>query len=75
LRQELARRSDRGLYILAGRIDVAVRSNWMTTWVTPAALSESIWVTPKSGRTGVSSGEATDDAIVSALATARFAVT
>src|ERR1700730_567526 len=52
-----------------------LRSNWMTTWVTPSELNEVSWVTPEICPNWRSNGAATDDAMVSALAPASVPVT
>ena len=52
-----------------------LRSNWITTWVAPSVLVEVIWVTPAIWPNWRSSGAATEDAMVSALAPAKVAVT
>src|SRR5262249_27637647 len=48
---------------------------WMTTCVAPSVLSDVSWLTPAICPSCRSSGAATDDAIVSALAPASVAVT
>ena len=52
-----------------------LRSNWMTICDTPSELSDVIWVTPGIWPNWRSSGAATEDAMVSALAPASVAVT
>src|ERR1700722_16864887 len=52
-----------------------LRSNCTTTWVEPSVLIEVIWVTPAIWPNWRSSGAATEDAMVSALAPANVAVT
>src|SRR5215471_10352638 len=59
----------------AARSMFRLRSNWMTTWLTPSELSEVSWVTPAIWPNWRSSGAATDEAIVSALAPDSVAVT
>ena len=59
----------------AARSMLRLRSNWMTTCDTPSPLSDVIWVTPEIWPNWRSSGAATEDAMVSALAPASVAVT
>src|SRR5215472_9093167 len=59
----------------AARSMLRLRSNWMTTWVTPSELSEVNWVTPAIWPNWRSNGAATEDAMVSALAPDSVAVT
>ena len=75
LRQRLARRRDRGLHVLGARSILRLRSNCTVIDVAPSALNEVIWVTPAIWPSWRSSGVATEDAMVSALAPASVAVT
>src|SRR5215471_91457 len=59
----------------AARSMLRLRSNWMTTWVTPSELNDVNWVTPAIWPNWRSSGAATADAMVSALAPDSVAVT
>src|SRR5262249_28921073 len=59
----------------AGRSMLRLRSNWMTTWLTPSELSDVSWVTPAIWPNCRSNGAATADAMVSALAPDSVAVT
>ena len=73
-RQGLAGDGDGRLHVLPAESMLRLRSNWMTIVVAPSALSEVSWLTPGSARTAAQRA-ATDDAMVSALAPWKLAVT